>query len=77
MAVLRTEADQKTQEIAELQASQRLDEKQRQELVQQAGDLANKLQTRLQAERFKDHESALRSSPPKVKKRQRRLQHDA
>ena len=29
------------------------------------------------AGRFKDHESALRSSPPKVKKRQRRLQHDA
>src|SRR6266542_7115159 len=50
MAALRTEAEQRTQEIAELQASQQLNEKQRQELSQQAADLANKLQARQQAE---------------------------
>src|SRR5258706_4999424 len=41
---------QKAEEIAELQAAHNLDEKQRQELAQQAGDLANKLQVRLQAD---------------------------
>jgi len=44
VAALRAEADQRSQEIAELQAAHKLNEKQRQELFQQAGDLARKLQ---------------------------------
>ena len=50
MAALRTEAEQKMQEAAELQASQNLNETRRQELSQQTADLANKLQTRQQAD---------------------------
>jgi hypothetical protein len=50
LGVLRTEAEQKTQELAELQASQQLNEQQRQELSRQATDLANKLQARQQAD---------------------------
>src|SRR5437867_12234565 len=47
---LRLEAEQKAQEIAEFQDSQKLNEKQRQELMQQADALAEKLQTRQQAD---------------------------
>src|SRR6266487_5563109 len=50
MAALRSESEQRTREIAELQAAQQLNEKQRQELSQQAADLANKLQARQQAD---------------------------
>ena len=47
---LRSEIAQKAQEIAELQAGQKFNEQQRQELFQQAADLANKLQARLKAD---------------------------
>src|SRR6185369_10404435 len=47
---LRAEVAQRADEIAVLEAAQKLHERQRQELVQQAGDLADKLQARLQAD---------------------------
>ena len=50
MTALRAEAEQKTQEVAELQAAQQLSEKQRQESFKQAADLATKLQARQQAD---------------------------
>jgi hypothetical protein len=46
---LRSEMEQRTQEITDLQASQKLVEQQRLELLGQASDLAAKLQTRQQS----------------------------
>ncbi len=48
MLAVRADTEQRTREIADLQASQQLSEQQRQELFKQADDLARKLQVREQ-----------------------------
>jgi hypothetical protein len=50
MLAVRADTEQRTREIADLQASQKLSEQQRQELFRQADELAKKLQTREQAD---------------------------
>ena len=58
-AILRAELEQKAQEITELQVSQKLLDQQRRKFLDQAGDLAQKLQ----AQRQTDAKAAKRSTP--------------